>query len=594
MNPGTMSLSLQTKPKTKPIVAATERQKALLTKYTTSADLDEVHSIFDVADDFLSVLGDVTDPLSWFDLFSDGWSLFNMGNARDSSQEALEDLLKSVGSMSDTLDNIRQVMESQGATQEEINEKLDIIMAAQQANTAKILDAINGVAGAISQMWANTSAWLSTMQQQLNVMSSMLSGIGAAIQDLIAKVEELESHVDWGSVVSALTEYQLRVTYAAEVAQNIRNANQKGAEDDDDGGSAVQYDTQELDEWARKTCDLATGLNYYLEALHRLIMGDFVLGKPLMFLYFKLFRDQKPADPKIARLYGYLVAVQAQGYSVLAKAREYLGLRSIDIKQILDARLQSQAQVVMANYVLATPLGLWLGSGAQEYLLEDYRSDPNVYYDRYFMVPSPDRVACGITVVSNGELVYLHLHHGTIVAGTTLVENVEETEMSWDGPGRAWGSNFFHVDRSSSDDQSLEATYNSADIVVGSEYAIVGLKLQGGGEDEKAIPKLLPVVSRWDPTTGTTEWTGTHSTVTVAIPADGDETVELDLDSKIYMSGDDPANRTWGMMRGVKVAFDAQSCRVKVCYTSTGLAEDTWLPFEYPETEDLTYENVDI
>ncbi|KAM7192135.1 hypothetical protein V8F20_008970 [Naviculisporaceae sp. PSN 640] len=533
-----------------------------------------------------------------------------MSSSRDQTLEILGELQTSMGNMGQTIDEIRTTMAAQGATQEEINSKLDVIMAQQQADTTRILSSINMVMGQVSQMWANTASWLSNIQQQLNVLGSMMEGLGNAIQTLLARVEELVglmenlgTRIDWGSVVSALTEYQMRVTYATEMVTNIYVGSTEGG---DTAAPESQYDALELEKWADKTVDLATGLGYYLEAVHRLIIGDFTLGKPLMLLYCKLFSQQTPADPKVVRFYGYLVAVQAQGYAVLAKAREYRGMRPIDTTKILNEKLKTQAQAVMESFTLASGVppgggvGGWIGATGTEMVFP--RDLKNHNYDIYMMVPSNDKVMCGIRLGDEwfGDnwavtFPYLWIEYGNVIPGTTLVENVGSTRQPV-------GDNMNHQNhsfvttfaQSISAEDLTQACYNSTPLTVGPEWAIVGLKLQG-----TKPPRIQPVVSRFDPATGKHEWNGSGSGAYVAWVGSGDQIIGgQDLSQgkvHFFAEADNNPNRTRGMMRGIRVSYDPAPVQAfRIMYQSTGLNVDTWLPFEYQETPGIQYEPVTL
>lgn len=307
-----------------------------LAKCGSKDGLDNIQNVWGIANDFIDVVEGVANPLNWLNLFSDGLTLFGKGQNRDNSSQKLDEIQNMLNNMGGTLDQIRGIVGDTNANQQDIIDMLNDIMGQQQANTAEILDAINGVSSQLSHMWGNIQNWFVALQQQLNAMQGMLKGLVNAMRELFDKVEELETHVDWGSIVGSLTEYQLRIAYAVEIAQNMSTVPDKSSrrrkddqgDDDDDGNdpTPIRYDVQELNKWARKTCDLATGLSYYLYALNRLILGNAIGGRPLTDLYFPLFECDPNMGPWVGRFHGYLVALQAQGFGVLGKARQYLGM----------------------------------------------------------------------------------------------------------------------------------------------------------------------------------------------------------------------------------------------------------------------------
>jgi len=573
----------------------TERQQQLIDKYTTTKGLDEIGSIFDIVGDVLGILDNVANPLSWYDLFSDGASLVNMDNSNENAQQILKDLQSQMGTMSQTVDQIKAEMAAQGATQAEINAKVSYIMDQQAMATQQILGSINQVASMINMAWGSTVQWLSNLQQQLGVMSEMMVGMAAglqeSLQEMMTRIEQqfdqLGIRVDWGAIVSTVTEYESRIKYACEMATNI----QLDKASDSDDAPATQYSPQELDEWARKTADLATGLGYYLTALDRLIMGS-MLNRPLPLTYFRLFNQYRaptdPINPKAARLFGYLVALQAQGYGVLSKAREFLGLNTVDTTQLLDQRVKAQAAVIQSAYIESMGVaGNWLGHNGPDFsfpYLGERRED------RYVMTPSNKHVACSIYARQEGNTPLLYLEYGTVRPGGTTENAIVDYEggqyMDFNGQAAWLGHSVFW------DDQRLGKPYlwlTPDKITVGPQYAIVGIKLEGTSGD---YPKFMPIVSKFNPSTGTTEWSGKGGggIYLARVSSNG---IRMPCEkAQFHVGCEDTKYRTFGMLRGTQLFYGDYG--VKVCYQSTGLSRDTWLPFEYPETPNITYEPITL
>ncbi|KAK4222184.1 hypothetical protein QBC38DRAFT_460669 [Podospora fimiseda] len=97
--------------------------------------------------------------------------------------------------------------------------------------------------------------------------------------------------------VSALTEYQLRISYACETAKSVYMYVAGESET-----HKAPYDGQELQEWAKKTAHLAGGIGYYLSAIEKLILGGCVAGEPLVAVYCKMIYNPDVANPWILRL----------------------------------------------------------------------------------------------------------------------------------------------------------------------------------------------------------------------------------------------------------------------------------------------------
>ena len=48
------------------------------------------------------------------------------------------------------------------------------------------------------------------------------------------------------------------------------------------------------------------------------------------------------------------------------------------------------------------------------------------------------------------------------------------------------------------------------------------------------------------------------------------------------------------MMRGLGMQWCEESQMLKVCYQTTGLDQDTWLQFDYPESEEIVYQTITL
>jgi len=415
-----------------------EKQQALVAKYQTR-DIT-IDNVADIVNDIFDVVDNVANPLSWFQLFADGWSIANMSSSQANAAQNLQDLVDKVSGMASDLDEIKQTLAEQGLTQDEINAKLDIIMAQQQADTEAILNSISDVGSMVSQMWANTVSWLSSMQQQLSAVQDMLRGINDAIKDLVAQLDQLKSEVQWGSIVGTMAEYQLRISYACEMAQNIyvgtsSNNTESSSSDQAPQAPQTQYDAQELTRWAREVTSLASGIQYHLDGMHKLIMGDYVLGKPLMYLYALTFANAAVPDPKAARIYAYMVAVQCQGFATLAKAREFLGLRSLgDVKALCKARIDEQIEVVSASYLAAAKDGAWVGANGPTAM--QYATQP-LSGTRVIIVDNNRDVVSGLRLGPTNNNVQLLT--SALVPGTSRVENQYKTvDKAHDGGIVRW------------------------------------------------------------------------------------------------------------------------------------------------------------
>jgi hypothetical protein len=164
--------------------------------------------------------------------------------------------------------------------------------------------------------------------------------------------------------------------------------------------------------------------------------------------------------------------------------------------------------------------------------------------------------------------------------GTTAVEDIEETNTAHNSTAKTECAAFIHTEL-----DRTRMTYNPEAIVVAPKYAIVGFRLNGA----KCL--LQPVFATWDPETCTTSWTGTGGDIWLA--AYGETTRVHFPDRGIQISDPDTAGRQPGMMRGVQLAWDEEST-VSIRYASTSSCCETGLPFDFPETEGITYEPISL
>ncbi|KAL4899869.1 hypothetical protein BDW74DRAFT_183358 [Aspergillus multicolor] len=207
---------------------------------------DGIGSIFDIASNFSGVIEDSINPGSWIDLFNDGWSLAHMDGAQSNANDALENLQNQIGGLGDQINNIK-----------DIDPRPDPVV--DQWNLRPDLTDVGGYRVLVSK-------------------HAVPVGFHAADNGLPSGVssQSTSSGISW----------------ALEMVQNI-NVEDQGTQPREEGDredeqpAPTQYNAQELHEWARETCNLATGLEYTLHSVHRLVLGDSIGGKPLMELYFK-------------------------------------------------------------------------------------------------------------------------------------------------------------------------------------------------------------------------------------------------------------------------------------------------------------------
>jgi phage-related minor tail protein len=122
------------------------------------------------------------------------------------------------------------------------------------------MGSLNELSSQLSGMWSDMDAWFGSLQEQLIAMAGMLAGMARALEELIQKVDALQSQVEWVSIFAVLLEIQMRITWAVEMAQNIsvtKSEQSSRSEGADAGGDTmpVQYNAQELNECRRRPRD---------------------------------------------------------------------------------------------------------------------------------------------------------------------------------------------------------------------------------------------------------------------------------------------------------------------------------------------------
>ncbi|KAL3490278.1 hypothetical protein BJX62DRAFT_238257 [Aspergillus germanicus] len=377
-----MSSTHAAKASAKPRYKFTEKHQALIHKYATRDCLDTVGSIFDISSDFIGVIEDPLSPGSWWDVLNDGWTLGNMVGAQGNAKNALESIQNQLESMGGTLDSTKDMISGQSVDIDAIEGQLNHIMHQQQVDTAMVLGSLNGISWQIGGMWSDMEAWFGSMQGQFSVN------------------DELESQVEWGSIFGLLLENQMRITWAVEMAQNISITDSEAKSRTGGGGNGgetmpLQYNAQGLNEWGTQDSTL-----------------------------------------KLPRVFGYLVALQAQGYGVLVKARQYLALPQLSLKELLMTRLQVQTEVAKGLFQEMFPGKEWIEGGAEVSHLVSWNYEHNNNNGTAFiMVPDSTRVVCGVSYAdlppaNDMTTAEFAIQHGTVKPGTTAVENLEETNTA--------------------------------------------------------------------------------------------------------------------------------------------------------------------
>ncbi|KAL4877969.1 hypothetical protein BJY04DRAFT_196789 [Aspergillus karnatakaensis] len=408
-------------------------------------------------------------------------------------------------------------------------------------------------------------------------IDAISAGLLNALRHQVSKIQELEAIPEAASAVRSLREFQIRVAYASEIARNI-----------DTGNRDDQYDPAELDEWARKTTDLTSGMSYSLYVFNRLILGSDVGGKPLAQFIFSLLEKDGKTGPRAGWFYGYLVAIQALAFGVLIKARQHLKLSKIKIRKELTKRVEVQIPVVMKS-LQASHLD-WSGWGIDYAFVGNFsRRIPKTGSATYLLTTGANRVVCGIESDQNDRRLFLRC--GTLIPGTTGAIDIETEQIEYgtvQEVGGAWGLRTWAS--SNLKEEGYVLKFDAVPIVVGPEYAIVGIVY---GNDPYT-GWLYPLVSKWDPTTCRHEWDGENGRIFRAVRSRKDaKSLELKPGVHPRLCMADKVNRTEGMLRGVALQADDEG-NARVACLSSGASSDAWLPLQFEASEDIDYGKVTL
>ncbi|MGY0071688.1 hypothetical protein ACWZEH_34070 [Streptomyces sp. QTS137] len=235
-----------------------------------------------------------------------------------------------------------------------------------------------------------------------------------------------------------------------------------------------------------------------------MLVGDTLLGKPLMEVFCRLAKHEEEIVPKDAALYFLrLVAVQAQGYAMLGKARQALGIHAVQ-----DELFRSRTEQQMASFArtLASVYGLteWNAS-----IIGDSLTDPKPLMeatmetkpDRLLLVNS-DREVLTRVVLGDGVEEPISYRVGHPVAGSGNVESVEKRTTFSDG------NTYRFMDLLTKHYEGVggshAASYQPFEFIFEDPYVLVGLRFSTLDN----IMLCEPLVAAYDRETGTTSWNG--------------------------------------------------------------------------------------
>ncbi len=502
-----------------------------------------------------------------------------------------------IGGVSDQVDEIEELLkrldETSGVEHEEIKGQLNALLAQQQKNTAAILSSIGVVSQQVSGMWADMNAWFSEALAQLDQMSKMLQALSeqlaqitALLQEVLGEISELQDRVEWNAIITMLADHQHRIQYSIETALDIHVTPAEGGRQD--GLPALEVDPAELRAWALATVDLHNGLTFPLYAMHQVLMGETLLGKPLMEVYFRLLShtDLTKMQRKTAsRFFAHFVASQAQGFGVLDKARQYLGMPSVDYSELVTDRVDKQTAVCAK--ALHSVLGI-----------NEWRESEGGFMSNHYSLPDlsgTDRGTRIFTVENNSEVISeiyvgdtVEFRVGSTVPGTRVLEEGSSMRTTFID-----GNSYSITDLLMKNGESLN--WDSRRFLIDPAYAVVGFKFS----TPDGVIRCEPLVAQFDLETGTTSWDGGNEGVWIAALPGGwtpaDQGFSSDGPWSRFVALDYRERHSeipYGMLRGVQISVTliaGAHVQVNYGFASSSWEAATWLPMS-PGTPDVSYD----
>ncbi|MFF9768540.1 hypothetical protein ACF1GT_18325 [Streptomyces sp. NPDC014636] len=322
------------------------------------------------------------------------------------------------------------------------------------------------------------------------------------MQDVLAELAELHDRVDWGAVITLMSEHEYRVAYSSTMALEVPVVVTEGQEA---AAASVAVEPAGLHSWAQSTADEVGGLPFSLYVMHRVLVGDTLLGKPLMEVFCRLAKHKEEIAHTDAAMYFLrLVAVQAQGYAMLGKARQALGLPA-DQDVLFRSRIQVQSDSFARTLDSLYGVNIWNVS-----TLGDSLTSPTTLMETTketkparFLLVGNNREVLTRVVVGDGVEKPLSWHVGRPIVGSDAVEAVEVRETFFDGNA------YRLMDLLTKHYEGMGGSYTARmqpfAFIFEDPYVLVGLHFS----TVDGTLQCEPLVAAYDRETGTTSWNGT-------------------------------------------------------------------------------------
>ncbi|ADB49523.1 hypothetical protein [Conexibacter woesei] len=538
-------------------------------------------------------------------------------------RDGIDRIGRDIGGIDTDLDELKDLIERANAGDEAAMQLLRQILYEQRKYAEELKRQLAGIGNQLDHMWADMGAWfgqtlhgLDGLSRAMALVLHRLAAIEAMLRAVLAELAELHDRVDWIAVVGMTSEAEMRIGHHSVAMLEVHVTPEEPATDSANGDEPepprLAVDSDELRRWAQSAADENDGLPFALYALHRALVGDTVLGKPMMDVFCRLLaHDRRATYLDAGSYYTKLAATQAQGVAMLGKARQVLSLPSADLASLLQERFVAQTAAVKASLEEVYGTSEWnnfnpldpMAGTALRYADITTEEKPT----RYFVVRDNREVLSSMSLEPVGGAGGFYV--GTPVPGTWSVDPDSVEKRTAFADGRAYASNaefFMRTGGLVGRAYSHHMRCYSHPYIFEPEYALVGLKFS---TVEKAL-LCEPLVARYDPETGTTSFDGRSGGIWKATsdaelrPVElwfGETTTEpvptTALKTRRYARS--PSEISPKIIRGFRFFFEqralgphrAHETWAAFGYLDGNFEEQTMIPNDPPST-DLTYEPV--
>ncbi len=433
----------------------------------------------------------------------------------------------------------------------------------------------------------------------LHNVGLQLAAIQLMLQDALDGIGEIKDGIDWFTLIAMVSEHQVRIKYAIETALEIPvTVGETTTDPAGEDSTVVQVDEIELQEWARKTVDLANGLPYHLYGLHQALVGETLLGKPLMEVYFKVLSHYMTGDVPftVPRYYAQFVALQVQGFGVLDKARSLLSMKPVNYTDTLRLRVNQQISFIAFHFANVFGVTEWHDdmvpdSSAGQHVCGggDQKTPPD--FDFMYMVNAETDVVCDIW--NEGPKTFVK--YGQPSPDTLQIADAKTEQISL--PDDVPLFDRFpsgYTERYSSETYGPYFYCDIRELAIDSKYAIVGFKFSC----KSTTNTIEPILADFDREKCTTSWPGysysgatkPSTTYRATLPPVEPETGPSILRmTDPTVAKNTPIEGPVKMLRGVKLSIKGEDC-FGFGRPDPNWSSETWLPSGVALNADLIYQ----